>query len=628
VQLYYVRALNACGEYRAAITECQAAAQTSTKGKDTSELKRFWLEAAWAETYLGNLDAAREYLRLARKRARTSSSKRRRKNELPGKHLRARAQWIEARILRDQGDYVRALSLFEKVRAVYLAQDELFDAARLTREIAHAHTLTEPLKALPLLADAKQIFERANFQIEIGLCQLFVATAQLRLNRFQEALNQYAEARRIFVERGHLFFVADCDMGTGLTLLWLNRFEEALPRLLEARNYFARSGAEAEASSCDVSIGTVLSYLNRYEEAQARWEDAAQRAFVTGRDKKAALCFMNLGWVYDKQGRYAQALEHYQRARDEFVQEQMLARMILCDLNLGLTYGNLGQNKEALQVLDRARTLCLSQELPAHLANCELERARVFFRMGKRAEGFASLDRARTLFLETGQPVYVALCDVQLAQARTERTHKSDSLKRLRRSHDFFVAHGQWIDAALCDLTRGELHVVWREWEEARNYLERARRILKPTLPDHAWRAEYALAQVAQARQQPRAARRYYLTAIETITHVRAELGIERFSNDLFGAREFVFTDALQFMQQAGAKEDTLTILEAAKAQTFARYVTPHEWRVPLDGRAAKESRKLEQRERELRYQLAALRAKVSLQTAQGEGEPLRGADR
>ncbi len=614
-QLAFVRALNALGEFREAVRQCPDAIQVFLALKDNASVARTWLEAAWAETYLGNLARAREHLTRARALIELAGDAR----------LQARANWIEGRILRDQGEYVQASRLFEHAREAFQSAGENLDVARCQRELGLCTLSTDPAQALPLLETARDSFIKANCPGEAAYCENYLGQVYRTLNRYPEARTYFTSARQTFTEHGMHFYVAYCDLDQGFLEWYLNHFDAALVLLQKARDYFLGAGAESEASSCDINIGVILIELNRYEEANPRLQRAAEQALASNRRGKAGVCFMNLGWVADQQGRYAQALNYYQRARTEFTQGKSLSRIAWCERNLGRTYFNLGQYDEALHSLEQARQICIAQEMSSDLAECELYRGQVLLTLAKTAEAVESLLHARTLFDAAKQEVYTALCDRVLASV--ERQDKKAALARLEQSREVFVKHGQPIDVALCDLTCGELHLAWREWSKAREYVHRARRPLHPGFPDQAWRTDYALGQIALAQKKKQIALNHYLEAVQTIAHLRADLGLERLSNDVFGARRQVLRDALRLAQTARSATKGLSVIEAAKAQIFLSYLTRRDWREPADLLTEADGVVLSQRERELRYQLAALRRQVSLQAAQAQGEPVRGED-
>jgi tetratricopeptide (TPR) repeat protein len=283
--------------------------------------------------------------------------------------------------------------------------------------------------------------------------------------------------------------------------------------------------------------------LNRYDEALTRLQDALQLAVATGRRKKVAICSENLGLAYDKRGDYARALAYYLQAREEFAKENMHERLVACDLYLGQTYFNLGQYEQALETLDRTRAIAASKQLTSHLAEYELARARIFLAQTRMEDARVALHLARGLFTQTKQPVYAAFADRLLARLNVQ--DQAGTLRLLAQSRAVFSQHGQPVDAALCDLTRGELRVERHAWKQARKDFEQALQVLEPSFPNQSWRAEYGLGHVAQAQGQNRKALQHHLTAVQTIASLRAGLGVERLSDDLFGARQHVFADAL-----------------------------------------------------------------------------------
>lgn len=605
------RTLNALGEFRRAAAASQHVARTLMVSRDSENAARAWLEAAYAESYLAHLDAARLHVRMAR----TIMTKNDRR-------LQARAEWIEGRILREAGDHTEAHLRFRPARAGFRRAGDILDAARCLREIGHNRTRTDASAALPLLVQARRTFERYECPVEIALCDHFAGQALHKMGQFQAALDKLGAARAAFSASGLGFFISWADMETGIVHWYLGHFETALPLFESARNYFLAHGVESEASACDINIAALLLMQNRYETALERLRSAARSALNLGQSKKAAICFVNMGYAYEKQGRYAPALESYQRARDEFAAEQMFDQIARSDLNIGYTLFNLGEYEESLQALERAANLARSHQMSATLAECELDLGSVLLALGRAAPARAAWLRARELFQQAGQEVHVAHTDYRLAGADIQ--DKPSALARLEASRRVFLSHDQAVDVALCDLTCGELYLAWGEWPEARPYLERAKAVLYPGFPDDAWRADYALGKVALGQGMQTAAKQHYLDAVSAITSLRAGLGLERLSNDLLSTRRRVFVDALNLTLAEQDKAQALGVIQAAKAQTALTWLGRRDWRARSLARDDVEALALIRRERELRLQLETLRRRVSLATAYEEGEPLR----
>ncbi|MGB8647110.1 MAG: CHAT domain-containing protein [Anaerolineae bacterium] len=613
-QLARIRTLNALGEFREAATPGPDTARLFLELEDAEGMARAWLEAAWAETYLGNLNVAQAHLEQARTQLNPQTDRR----------VVARAAQVEGWLLHYQSHNSEAVQQFERARDILKECGEPIQAARCECYLGAAYRSIDVALTQSSLEQARRTLEGANCLADVALCDNFLGEVCYMLNRFQQAVDYQQAARRVFNQFGMPFFAALCDMDEGLFEWELGRLNQALALLERARDYFLAANVKTELASCEVNIALVLIYLYRYDEAIPRLEAVAAQALAEGHRGRATLCFLNLGWAADQQGQYTRALTYYEQMKSALTPNGSAKRRATCERNLGRTYGNLGQYSKALAALEQARALCIGQGLQSDLAETELYHAQVLLALERQPEARAALDQAQALFQAAGQPVYAALCD-RLA-ASSSLMEQKQALARLTASRAVFVQHSLPVDAALCDLTQGEVLLAHHAWKRAQAALAQALECLAPAFPDHAWRADYGLGRVAAQQHQPQRALAYYLAAVEHITHVRAGLGVEQLSNSVFGARRQVFADALRLAHTGRHATVGITVIESAKSQVLLDYLRRPEWRIPTSEQNPV-VRELGQRERDLRYQLDGVRRKVSVQVAQAQGEALRSAD-
>lgn len=604
--LLLIRALNTCGEFRPALALCIAAARRFQKWGGETALAQVWLEAAWAESYLGNLPSAEKALKDA---ARVIAS-------LPDDlRLTTRRDWVRARILRERGSLQEALALFMQVYTQVTEAGTALDAVRVLREMGHTHTRINAADAVAPLQEARAHAAALAAPIERALCELYLAQAYSDLNRYPEARALLASAQKTFRAHRMTFFRASCDMDWAYLLSEQDQIAEAITHYKRARAAFVRVDAVQEVSSCEINLGWQMLRLNRYPEALDYFSSAAKTAQATGRMTKAALCFENMGMAFERQGLYARALEQQQRAREIFAREKAMPRLVECDLALGSLHVQLGAYAEALIELDRARAVCKKQGMVTRLGECELFRTRVLEAFGKPAAARRALNHARALFAQNGQALLSAHC--ALAGARLEPDHAT-ALAQLTHGHDVFQANELYVDAALCDLRRAELHMKWREWGAAQSALDAARRVLGSGFPDLDWRVEHGLGKIAQAQGDVAGARKHYLDAAHILAELRGDLRVERLSDSLFGARRYALADALRFMRRHRFNTDALTLIETSKAQAFLRVLALYQWRA-LD--SSPRVRELDRKEQALRERLTAVRATFATEaTAQAKG--------
>ena len=612
--LALIRALNVCGEFKQALALCPDAARRFEKLGDTQNVARVWLEAAWAESYLGNLDDAQDYL------AKVEAGEHAIANANARQAVRRKREWIIARLMRERGEYQAALQLFEKVRQEFSSARERVDAHRVLREIGHTQARLKPLEALPPLKTARRFFQSAGLSIQVAHCDYFLAQAEDDLNQFEKAFARLQETRRKFHHHGMDFFDASCALDLGYACWYLNRFEEMLAYSQDAYTLFSRLEAVQEASSCEVNIGYALMELNQYEQALPYFENARQMALATGRKKKAAVCSLSIGDVFMKKGAYGPALEHLKRARVEFAVAGVTKQLLDCDLHLGRTLYHLGQYDEALTVLERARALAHAEKMGMWQAICELYSAQVWIAKGKMRQATAASQRARRFFVQNDQVINTTLCDRIMVTA--QRRDKQHALAQLERSRAVFKRHNRLVDVALCDLIRGELQLGWREWQAAQNSLQAARHVLQNGFPDQSARILYGLGRVAEGQAQLHRALDFYVQAAQTLAQLRGSLELESLSNSFFGARQRVIQDGLRYARQQQSPDHALAIIEASKAQTFLRLLNTPAWRLE---QADEHLRALQERERALYYHLVQQRQRLVAQVHAEDAQVIRG---
>lgn len=593
--LALIRALNVCGEFYQATQLCADAAQRYEKLGDAENEVRVWLEGAWAETSLGNLEGAQAHL------ARIPNSL--------SPEIRVRQRWIRARVWRGQGELDRASKSFRVLRRHLQTQRDSINAARVQRELAYTISLRNPLRALPLLRQARRVFVRADCPLDIALCDNLMGQCYRDMSRWKFAALKLNQASKTFVRLHALFFAAMCDLDLGFTEWRSGQFVRALKILERARREFYLRNSLTEASSCEINIAGIFLDQARYAEALPVLERALSQAQREGRIKKAAVCLESIAWAYDKQGFYGKALEAYLRAHAEFSAAQMIERRVMCELYLGIVYVNLGQHREALQVLKHARDAASKNKLQSPLAEIQMTRGQVLLAVKRPDQAHQALKRARRLFYQLGLPLYLATCDRLLAETKSE--FYAVRQRRLQASRRIFMKHAQPVQVALTELVQSEMAFERGEWASADERFLHSLHILALAFPDHAWRAEYGLGQIALQKGDLNQAANHLLRAVEYATQVRISAGVEAQSNAFFGVRRSLFNKALQVMCATQRFGDAVKVIEATKAQTFLKSLPRFESAV--GEHSSPEIHELVHQELELRAQMTKLREQLVL---------------
>lgn len=602
-------AFNICGKYRA-VRERMVELEPRLRVVDARDAAvRVWLEAAWAESYLGDLPATEQGLAMARRAMEGAP---------PAPEIELRMRWIRARILRERGEYKTAVAQFEGLHGDFERAGLFMDAARVLRETGHTFARLDPSKGLLLLARARHAFVRNNIPKEIALCDYFTGQCYFLLTRDRRAVQVLGRAWRLFAREGLDTFAAWCDLDMGLAFWRLGELGDAARLLERARQFFLAAGSASEASSCEINLALVQLDLYHFDAALSMLNRALEQALAEGRHKKAAVCYESIAWAYDKQGEYGPALENYLRARAEFETENLVERLVGLDLYLVGIYINLGQYENAFAVLTRAQQVATAKKMRGALAEIQLVRGRCLLALGRKRPATVALKQARRRYQRLGHVVNVALCDRMLAQ--TNPNDKRVSARRLTSAQRILAANHLPVEAALTELARADLALEWGEWTRAREAYERVHKMLAPGFPDAAWRAAYGAGRASLALGEPRRALDEFLTAVHLVARVRASVTVEAESNSFLAARRRVFETALECALACREAETALRVVELSKAQTFLQSLGREGAPFKPSRRRAQEIQLLEKQERVLRAQVLGLRTELVLPPT-GAGE-------
>lgn len=608
-------ALNRLGEFREARSLAEQAASLFATRGDAGKLGRALCEAAWADTFIGDLQPAIE--KIERTRATSLSPL-----------LCARCDWIQARVLRSQARYPEAAALFEQARDAFQAAQLPLEAARCECELAHTYILGERGDPFTLLNRLRQTFESTGCFLDAALCDYLFAFGLTEVGRYPESLEILLQARQKFVGLRSGFLTAGCDMMLGIAYQRLNHLDESVQATQQARDYFLANDIRAYVSACDINLGNTHYMLNRYDEALALYQEAADLSLAEGRGARAARIYTNMGLVYAKKGLFSKSLDLHYRALQITTSKDLAVFAASNHAELARCYRQLGQYDEALTHLREMERLTQDAR-GERFAAYKMDLADLHLARGEIGEAVTCLEQARSTAETDGLDSLVAICDRLLAQATTQTVGKEHALARVENARTLFLKHAQTVDAALCDLTEGELRFQWNQVAAAQDCFQRARAVLAPAFPDQAWRTDYGLGRCAVASGDYATALGHYLGAVRTIAASRSALVTEQLSNDFFARRQSVFDEALSVALQQDVAESALEVIEASKARTFLTLLSAsrRDWRRSVcQDRGDPYIADLIARERSLRHQLNALRRRVAVQAEQEAGEPVRGA--
>jgi tetratricopeptide (TPR) repeat protein len=253
----------ALGHYRGALEEYQRVLEM--EGVEGSLTAKAHEEMACCHMILGDIPSARAEVRLAQEAYEGLA-------DLEGY---ARGLLLDGRLAADQGDYQRALELWEECRAV---------AEETGRDDLRAEALT---------------------------C---LGMAHRRLERFEEARGYFDRSlpllRKLKDTRG-----LACTLQTrGILLRYQGRFEEALQDLHEALGFVQKAGDRLLEAACRNEIGAIYRQRGMGREASPFLEEALRLSRALGYRLGEATALRHLGAVARGAGDSGQAVRHLQES--------------------------------------------------------------------------------------------------------------------------------------------------------------------------------------------------------------------------------------------------------------------------------------------------------------------------
>lgn len=610
--------LNALERFAEARPLLQRAAQAFAVSSDAPHESRALAELAIACTYLDDqaaaaLERAQAYLAAA--------------DDALARAYVARAEGI---YLLEQGHHDEAAAQLRQAGEGFIACHRHGEAALCWWWLALARRFSAVDEALGWLDKAAAVPAPDASRVHQARCDYGRALLYQEMDRYAESLVLLDGAGRLAEGAGQAFLAASCHQSRGIGLYHLDEYAPALAAYERAQTAFAALGAGRYVTLTQFNVAAVLYMLNRYADALATYAAIAEDAQARGNRLRQARCQMNMALCHGQLGRYDQALDLYHRAWQGTVEIGAMPLAAQCEMNLAGALSRLGRHDEALGHYDQARQAFSQLKMPIRGAHCELRLAELYLAVDRADAALVCLTRARTMCAEAGLSIYVAMCDrerarVMLARAASSVNNASDVCEVwLAGARAVFAEAGLLVDVALCDLALGEAYLQQGQPLASEAAFAAALAVLSPGIPDEAWRAHHGLGRCALAQGDRERALKEWLTAIETLTGLRASLATERISGAFFTDRQTAYEAALALALALDDAEAALVVSEAAKSQTFRSLGYPQTWR-----RSAHDDpylASLLEREATLRRDFDRQRRALSLVSADDTGLALRDA--
>jgi CheY-like chemotaxis protein len=210
--------------------------------------------------------------------------------------------------------------LKEALNRLPAADGELRAAALITlaiveRSASRYDTALEILSEAAPLVDANESDAlKGSFHNQRAITLENLASAERRLERFDQALIEYAAASFHFEQAGHLRYCARVENNLGMLFRTIGRHDEAHEHLARARSFFVRLKDVGSVAQVDETRARVQIAEGRLEEAEKTARAAVQSLEDGGEQALLAEALATCGVALARLGRHAEARQSLERA--------------------------------------------------------------------------------------------------------------------------------------------------------------------------------------------------------------------------------------------------------------------------------------------------------------------------
>jgi CHAT domain-containing protein len=213
-----------------------------------------------------------------------------------------------------------------------------------------------------------------------------MATCQISLNQFRDALETYNRARAYCIEHEMPLLVAEADYNIAYLYYLRGEYTHAIDLYRITREHCRDLGDLYHQGLCDLDQSEMYLELNLSEEGAF----LARRAYDTfdqlGMGYEMAKAMANLAIATSHYGASASALDLFRESRALFVRENNQAWIAIIDLYQALVFCEAGQLDQSRELCGKAFEFFSQSPLIGKAALCQLLMARIHMNAGRLQE--------------------------------------------------------------------------------------------------------------------------------------------------------------------------------------------------------------------------------------------------
>src|SRR6267143_1881185 len=478
--------------------------------------------------------------------------------------------------------------------ALYLAEAAVLIAKRLRRKEALALGLRAKANALYSSGDnraaiehhqqAFRLYETLGIWNEAARTLSSSIQPMILVGEYDQAFLAADRAREIFARLNDTWRLALLEINVGNIYHRQDRFEESIA-------HYERAYASLLPYKDTEGIAVVLSNmavclisLNDFPRALAAYRGARSFCEQNNMPLLVAQADYNIAYLYYLRGEYSRAIEALYAARRDCEDTGDAYHFALCHLDLSDIYLELNLSEEAREMAHegflRFQKLGMCYEAAKTLAN----EATAYGQQGKTVQALERFAKAREIFEREKNLVWPWLIDLYQGLLLFHEGRHFEARRLCIAAARFFDHSALPGKAVLAHLLLARIALQVEDSAEAqRETKESLARLKGLQTPVLAYQAHLLEGQIAQARNDPPAARRAYLEARQALEALRSRLHGEELKISFVKNRMQVYEALVDlYVSEArtdAAAEKALACIEAAKSRSMIERIFP---RVPI----------------------------------------------
>ena len=410
-------------------------------------------------------------------------------------------------------------------------------------------------------------------------------------------------------------------------MILLGEYDQAFQAAERAREIFERLDDPWRLARLEINVGNIYHRQDRFEESIAHYENA-YRSLMPHKDTEGlAVLLSNMAVCLISLNDFPRALATYQGARSFCEQNNMPLLVAQADYNIAYLYYLRGEYSRAIEALYAARRACEDTGDAYHFALCHLDLSDIYLELNLSEEAREMAHEGFLRFQKLGMGYEAAKTLANEATAYGQQGKTVQALERFAKAREIFEREKNLVWPWLIDLYQGLLLFhEGRHFEARRLCIAAARFFDRSALPGKAVLAHLLLArialqvgdfaeaqretkeslarlkglqtpvlayqahllegQIAQARNDPPAARGAYLEAREALEALRSRLQGEELKISFIKNRMQVYEALVDlYVSEAGtdaSAEKALACIEAAKSRSMIEMIFQSGQSLPL----------------------------------------------